>query len=54
MSKLLRNRKQRIIKVQVPKEIWDADVSFWNVVFMRKDILGSWMKSISDVINKIS
>lgn len=24
---------RRIIKVEVPKEIWDADMSIWNVLF---------------------
>ena len=27
---------KRIIKVEVPKEIWDTDMSIWNVLFMRK------------------
>jgi hypothetical protein len=47
----MENRK--IIKVEVPKEIWDADMSFWNVLFGRRDIVGAWMKSVVDVINQI-
>jgi hypothetical protein len=45
--------KQRIIKVPVPKEIWDADMSIWNVLFGRRDIMGAWMNSIKDVIKQI-
>jgi len=45
--------KQRIIKVPVPKEIWDADMSIWNVLFGRRDIMGTWMNSIKDVIKQI-
>jgi hypothetical protein len=44
----LKNR--RIIKVEVPKDIWDAHMSIWN---WRRDILGSWMKSIKDVIKQM-
>tara|TARA_R110000868_G_C10870445_1_gene762245 strand:- start:1272 stop:1451 length:180 start_codon:yes stop_codon:yes gene_type:complete len=40
---------RRIIKVDVPKEIWDAHMSIFNY---RKDILGAWMSSIRKVINK--
>jgi hypothetical protein len=48
----MKNRK--VIQVEVPKEIWDADMSIWNIFFMRKDIMGAWMKSIVNVINKTS
>ena len=44
----LKNR--RIIKVEVPKDIWDADISIWN---WKRDIMGSWMKSIKDVIKQM-
>jgi hypothetical protein len=44
---------RRIIKVEVPKEIWDADMSICNVLFGRRDIMGAWMKSIQDVVNQI-
>jgi len=47
----MKNRK--IINVEVPKEIWDADHSIWNIIFMRKDIMGAWMESIKDVITQI-
>lgn len=44
--------KLNIIQVEVPKEIWDADMSIWNVLFMRKDIMGAWMKSIVEVVKQ--
>ena len=44
---------KRIIKVEVSKEIWDADMSIWNVLFGR-DIMGAWMRSIKNVINQMS
>lgn len=46
-------KNKRIIKVEIPKEIWDADMSIWNVLFVRRDIMGAWMKSIQDVVNQI-
>ena len=47
----MENRK--IIKVKVPKEIWDADLSWWNVL-MGRDIMGAWMKSINKVVKQMS
>lgn len=44
---------RQVIKVEVPKEIWDADMSIWNVLFGRRDIMGAWMKSIVSVVNQI-
>lgn len=44
----MKNRK--VIKVEVPKEIWDADMSIWNILFGRR-IMVDWMKSIVSVIN---
>jgi hypothetical protein len=46
-------KKRRIIEVEVPKEIWDADMSIWNILFGRRDIMGAWMKSIVDTISKV-
>lgn len=43
-------KKQRVIKVRVPKEIWDADMSIWN---WNRDIMGAWMRSIVDVIKQL-
>lgn len=45
-------KNKRIIKVEVPKEIWDVDMSIWNVLFMRKDLIGVWMKSIVEVVKQ--
>ena len=42
-------KKKKIIKVEIPKEIWDAHMSIFN----RRDILGARMKSIQDVINQV-
>lgn len=41
---------KKIIKVEVPKELWDADMSIWN---WNRDILGAWMRSIRDVIQQL-
>ena len=49
----IKDKDQKVINVEVPKEIWDADQSIWNVIFMRKDIMGAWMESIKDVVNQI-
>ena len=43
------SKERRIIKVEVPKEIWDADMSIWNVLFGRRDIMGAWMNSIKEI-----
>jgi hypothetical protein len=43
-------KEQRIIKVEIPKEIWDAHMSIFNFC----DIIGAWMKSIGDVVNQMS
>lgn len=42
--------KRRIIKVEVPKEIWDADMSIWN---WRRNIFEAWAKSIVDVVKQL-
>jgi hypothetical protein len=52
-EQLIQFENKRIIKVPVPKEIWDADMSIWNVLFGRRDIMGAWMNSIKDVIKQI-
>jgi len=43
------SKDRRVIKVQVPKEIWNAHMSIWN---WRRDIMGAWMNSILDVIKQ--
>ena len=45
------SKKRKIIKVPIPKEIWDADMSLCNRL-MGRDIMGAWLKSIVDVINQ--
>ena len=45
------SKKRKIIKVPIPKEIWDADMSLYNRL-MGRDIMGAWLKSIVDVINQ--
>lgn len=47
MNNKLNNK--RVIKTPVPKEIWDAHMSFCNM-FMNKDILGTWMDSVTKAI----
>lgn len=43
-------RERKIIKVQVPKVIWDADMSIFN----RRPILETWMNSIREVVNQMN
>jgi hypothetical protein len=43
--------ERKIIKVPIPKGIWDADMSLYNII-MGRDILGAWMKSIVNVISQ--
>ena len=45
----IKDKDRRVIKVEVPKEIWDAENSFCNM-FMNRNILGSWMESVKNVI----
>jgi hypothetical protein len=47
-------KNKRIIKVQVPKEIWDADMSIWNILFGKRDIMGAWMNSIKNLIKQMN
>ena len=44
-------KKIKIIKVPIPKEIWDADMSLCNII-MGRDILGDWMKSVVDAVKQ--
>jgi hypothetical protein len=44
---------KKIIYVEVPKEIWDAEMSIWNM-FTERNIIGAWMKSIKDVVNQMN
>lgn len=42
-------KKRRIIKVEVPKEIWDADMSICRI-FSRDSLVKVWMESIDKTI----
>ena len=44
-------KERKIIKVPIPKEIWDADASLCNLI-MGRDIMGTWMKSVVDVVKQ--
>ena len=44
-------KERKIIKVPIPKEIWDADMSLCNII-MGRDIMGSWLKSVVDVVKQ--
>jgi hypothetical protein len=48
-NKLLIAQDRKIIEVQVPKELWDADMSIWN---WNRDILDAWMRSVRDIIQQ--
>ena len=48
MGKQTMMKERKIIKVSIPKEIWDADMSLCNII-MGRDILGDWMKSVVEV-----
>ena len=37
-----------IIKIEIPKVIWDAEMSIFNF----KPILKTWMESVQDAVNK--
>ena len=42
----LKNRK--VIKIEVPKVIWDAEMSIFNF----RPIFETWLNSIQDAVNK--
>ena len=43
-------KTRRVIKAQVPQEIWDADQSWWNALTGRH-LVAAWIKSIREIIN---
>ena len=43
-------KDRKVIKVEVPKVIWDAEMSIFNY----RPILQTWMESVKEVVNKIS
>jgi hypothetical protein len=42
----MENRK--IIKIEIPKVIWDAEMSIFNF----RPIFKTWMESVQDAVNK--
>ena len=48
MKNLMKDRK--IIKIEIPKVIWDAEMSIFNF----RPILKTWMDSVQDAVNKTS
>ena len=44
-------KNKEILYVEVPKEIWDADVSMWSSLFNR-NVFGAWAKSVVDVVKQ--
>jgi hypothetical protein len=46
-------KKEKIIYVEVPKEIYDAHMSIWSSL-LNRDVFGAWMKSIRDVMNQMN
>jgi hypothetical protein len=41
-------KKRKIIKIEIPKVIWDAEMSIFNF----RPIFRTWMESVQDVVNK--
>ena len=46
-------KTRRVIKAQVPQEIWDADQSWWNRLTGRH-LVAAWIKSIRATIDQIN
>ena len=44
-------KKIKIIKVPIPKEIWDADMSLCNII-MGRDIVRAWMKRTLNTVKQ--
>ena len=45
------SKERKIIKVPIPKEIWDADMSLCNII-MGRDIVGAWVKSTLNTVKQ--
>jgi len=41
-------KDRKIIKIEIPKVIWDAEMSIFNF----RPILRTWLKSVQDAVNK--
>ena len=46
MKNVMKDRK--IIKIEIPKVIWDAEMSIFNF----RPIFRTWMESVQDAVNK--
>jgi len=46
MKNVMKDRK--IIKIEIPKVIWDAEMSIFNF----RPILKTWMESVQEAVNK--
>ena len=46
-------KTRKVIKIEVPQEIWDADLSWWNALIGR-DLVGAWMKSIRETVEQLN
>jgi hypothetical protein len=46
-------KTRKVIKIEVPQEIWDADLSWWNTL-MGRDLVGAWMKSIRETVEQLN
>lgn len=44
-------KKQKVIKIDIPKEIWEAHMSICN---WNRDVLGAWMRSVQEIVQKIN
>jgi hypothetical protein len=48
MKNVMKDRK--IIKIEIPKVIWDAEMSIFNF----RPILKTWMESVQEAVNTTS
>ena len=48
MKNVMKDRK--IIKIEIPKVIWDAEMSIFNF----RPIFKTWMESVRETVNKTS
>lgn len=49
----MKNKNRKVIKVEIPQVIWDAEMSICNLIFSRP-ILRTWMESVHEVIGKVN
>jgi hypothetical protein len=44
---------RKLVTVEVPKEIWDAELSIYNIYRGRK-VMKAWMKSLKQVVDQLT